>query len=267
MDAITLSAISQTGRFDVLDCGKFKVHVYYSNDVMGDASFIIEGEESLVLMEMPLFKIGEAEFNAYIKTLGKKIETVITDYHLGGSGEAVITMPQGMSAFINGPIYGGMMKEFQKNWGETMVALPKGKTVEIPFGKTVVLAGIGFNFEKGASSDFPGASLNIGGEVYYTHWAFSKTHMSPLQLSSLSAIDAEMVATQTALHSGCKYYIGGHGGCSSKEEVEFRLDYLKTVKTLVEKNTNREAFIAAMNSVYPDLPGDINALSAVLYKN
>ena len=31
------------GRFEAYDLGSCKLHVYYTNDVMGDASYIIEG--------------------------------------------------------------------------------------------------------------------------------------------------------------------------------------------------------------------------------
>lgn len=44
------------GRFEAYDLGSCKLHVYYTNDVMGDASYIIEDEDSLVTMEHPLFK-------------------------------------------------------------------------------------------------------------------------------------------------------------------------------------------------------------------
>ena len=41
---LTITAMSQTkGRFEVHDLGHFKLHVYYTNDVLGDASYIVEG--------------------------------------------------------------------------------------------------------------------------------------------------------------------------------------------------------------------------------
>ena len=52
------------GRFEVYDFDNFKLHVYYTNDVMGDASYIVEGDRSLVAMEYPLFKENVAEFDA-----------------------------------------------------------------------------------------------------------------------------------------------------------------------------------------------------------
>ena len=48
---MTLSASAQDkGRFEVYDLGNFKLHVYYTNDALGDASYIIEGRKALVTM-------------------------------------------------------------------------------------------------------------------------------------------------------------------------------------------------------------------------
>ena len=121
----TMNAQKETvGQFQAYELDGFKLHVYNSNDVMFDASYIIEGQNGLVVMEYPLFKVNAAEFAEYIKTLGKPVVTDITDYHLGGSDQLPIVMPEGMPKFIEGPIYGGMMKGFAEQFGETMVDLP-----------------------------------------------------------------------------------------------------------------------------------------------
>ena len=94
----------KVGQFQAYELNGFRLHVYNSNDVMADTSFIIEGEKGLVVMEYPLFKVNAAEFGEYIKALDKPIVTDITDYHLGGSDQLPIVMPEGMPAFIEGPI-------------------------------------------------------------------------------------------------------------------------------------------------------------------
>ena len=64
------------GHFEVHDLGNFKLHVYYTNDALGDASYIIEGKNALVTMEQPLFKDNVAEFDAYLSQLyGKNYMT------------------------------------------------------------------------------------------------------------------------------------------------------------------------------------------------
>lgn len=44
------------GNFEVYDFSNYKLHVYYTNDALGDTSYIIEGKDALVTMEQPLFK-------------------------------------------------------------------------------------------------------------------------------------------------------------------------------------------------------------------
>ena len=257
---------SLVGAFTSYDLDGFKLHVYNSNDVMGDASYIIEGSDSLVVMEYPLFKVNAAEFTAYIEKLGKPIAIDVTDYHLGGSDQLPLTMPEGMPAFIEGPVYGGMMKQFAEQFGETMVALPTQKAAEVPFDATQKWAGVDFKFEHGATSDFPGASIIIGGQVYYTHWTPAEAHVSPLQVGSVAAIDAELAEAKEALASGAKYFIGGHGGLAEKAQVEFKIAYLTKVKELREANADAAKFTEALKAAYPELPGDVDALAQALYK-
>lgn len=48
---LTITAMAQTkGRFEVHDFSQFKLHVYYTNDALGDASYIVEGDNALVTM-------------------------------------------------------------------------------------------------------------------------------------------------------------------------------------------------------------------------
>lgn len=102
---LTITTMAQTqakGRFEVHDLGNFKLHVYYTNDALGDASYIIEGSDSLVTMEQPLFKDNVAEFDAYLSELGKPVEKRVTDYHVGGTGSHDVVMAQGMPEFTKG---------------------------------------------------------------------------------------------------------------------------------------------------------------------
>lgn len=160
---ITIAGMAQTkGRFEVHDMGSFKLHVYHTNDALGDASYIIEGKEALVTMEQPLFRDNVAEFDAYLSELGKPVEKRITDYHAGGTGSHDVVMAQGMPAFMKGETYGGMMEGFAQALGDALAAMPTGKATEVAFGTTHTWAGATFGFRRGGASDFPGASILIG---------------------------------------------------------------------------------------------------------
>lgn len=179
--------------------GSFKLHVYHTNDALGDASYIIEGKEALVTMGQPLFRDNVAEFDAYLSELGDPpVEKRITDYHAGGTGSHDVVIAQGMPAFMKGETYGGMMEGFAQAFGDALAAMPTGKATEVAFGTTHTWAGATFGFRRGAASDFPGASILIGGKAYYTHWAPARAHASHLQISSAAAIDAETAEAENS---------------------------------------------------------------------
>ena len=266
---LTITAMAQTkGRFEVHDFGNYKLHVYYTNDALGDASYIIEGEDALVTMEQPLFKDNVAEFDAYLSKLDKSVEKRITDYHVGGTGKHDVVMAQGMPEFTKGKIYGGMMKGFAQTFGDAMTDMPTGKATEVAFGTTQTWSGVTFEFRHGAKSDFPGASILIGGKAYYTHWTPVKAHVSHLQISSSDAIDAEIAEAENSLASGATLFIGGHGGATTRDAVEFKIAYLKKMKELLVANNTAQAFVDAMKQAWPGLPGEtgLEDLGKALYK-
>lgn len=265
--AIVAEAQSK-GNFEVLDLGSFKLHVYNTNDALGDASYIVEGKTGLVTLEQPLFKDNVSEFDAYVVSLGKPVQKIITDYHVGGTGSHDVVMVEGMPDFVKGAVCGGMMRNFAEIFGDAIVPMPTGKTEEIPLGSIQNLDGVKFSFQKGASTDFPAASIIIGDKVCYTHWTPAKSHASHLQISSLAAIDAEIAEAERSLRSGCAYFIGGHGGVAKADAVEFKIGYLKAMKRMLAANKTADSFIAAMKKTYPDLPGEAGLadLAKNLYK-
>lgn len=271
-DSVNLASLlgeeKSAGRVEVYDLGDFRLHVYYAQDVMNDASYIIEGADSVVTMEEPLFKVNVNEFDSYLEKVGKPVAKRITDYHVGGTGNHEVVMAEGMPAFVKGPVYGDMMKSFEQTFGDTMTSMPTGKEDEVAFGSTQFYAGVPFAFRRGASSDFPAASIIIGDKVYYTHWTPAKAHMSHLQLTSRAAVDAEIAEAERELNSGAVLFIGGHGGATQKESVEFKIAYLNTIKSLLEKATTADEFASALNKAYPNLPGadGITALANALYQ-
>lgn len=258
----------EAGRFEKYDFDSFTLHVYYTNDALGDVSYIVEGRDSLVTMEQPLFKENVAEFDAWLCRLAKPVEQRIVDYHVGGTADNEVVMPEGMPDFIGGPVYSGMMRHFAQVFGEALTDMPTGAVSEVAFGATRIYGGIPFEFHHGASTDFPGASILIGGEVYYTHWAPAKAHVSHLQVSSPEAIDAEILEGEKALQSRASLFIGGHGGVATADAVRFKIDYLNVMKRLLAAHRTPDAFIEAMKTSYPGLPGEegLGELAASLYK-
>ena len=265
---LTITIMAQEkGRFEVYDFDGFKLHVYYTNDALGDASYIVEGKNALVTMEQPLFKENVKEFDAYLAGMGKPVEQRITNYHVGGTGHHDVVMVEGMPQFTKGTVYGGMMQGFAQAFGDALTEMPTGHASEVAFGTMQNYAGVSFEFRHGASSDFPGASLLIGGKVYYTHWTPAKAHVSHLQVSSPAAVDAEIAEAEKSLASGAELFIGGHGGAAKADAVRFKIDYLKKVKELLGNNDTPDVFVEALKKAFPGLPGEagLGDLAKALY--
>lgn len=263
----TMANVQAQGRFEVLPLKNAKLHVYYSNDVMADASYIVEGRDGLVTIETPLFKSGLAEFNNYIEKLGKKVVANIADYHVGGTGDHKVIMAEGMGKFTKEGVYAAMMSGFQKSFGDSMVDLPNGEVEEVAFGSTVKLAGVDFKFTKGTSTDFPGAAILIDSTAYLTHWAPMKSHLNALQIPSRAAVKAELEALSAAEKAGAEYYLGGHGGASDIDGVQFKISYLKTVEKLLGQCSDAASFSAELIKAFPGLPAEdsVAGLAAALY--
>ena len=256
------------GRFETHELGSFTLHVYYTNDALGDASYIVEGRDALVTLEQPLFKDNVAEYDAYLAALGKPVARRITDYHVGGTGSHDVVMAEGMPAFTQGEVYGGMMQGFAQAFGDALTDMPTGDASEVAFGSTQTWAGIPFEFRHGAATDFPGASILIGGKAYYTHWAPARAHVSHLQVSSPAAIDAEIAEAERSLATGATLFIGGHGGAATRDAVEFKIAYLRKMKEVLASNGTAQAFADGMRAAYPGLPGEagLEELGEALYK-
>lgn len=259
------------GQMEVIELDGFKLHVYCTLDALSDVSFIFEGKDSLVTLEHPLFNENISEFNAYIKALGKPVEKIIANYHTGGFMDLHdhdVVMVEGMPEFEQSPVYSGMLGGFSQAFGDSIDMRPHGETEIVKFSETKTWAGIDFTFSRGASSDFPAASINAGGQVYYTHWTPAQTHMSHLQLVCADALEAEIAETQNALNSGCSVFIGSHGGRGTKADMEFRLAYLQKAKYLRESCETAQDWAEGMKAAYPSIPGDdgLAILAETLYK-
>lgn len=87
-------------------------------------------------------------------------------------------------------------------------------------------------------------------------------------MSSPAAINEEIAESEKALHSGVTLFIGGHGGATKADAVQFKIDYLKTMKKLLAENKTQKAFIEAMKKAYPNLSGEegLGELAKALYK-
>ena len=263
------SAALLKGEVKTYDMDGFRLHVYLTQDALGDATTVVEGRDGLVILEMPLFKENLKEFAGYLKGLGKPVVKVVADYHVGGVADYApgqVVLVEGMSEFAKGAVYGGMLEGFKAAFGDAIDLREHAGHEEVPAEGRRIWAGVAFDFSRGASSDFPASSVVIGGRVCYTHFAPAKAHLSPLQITGPEAVDAQLAALKAAAASGCTLFVGGHGAPATPAEVEFQIAYLEKLKSLVAENADAGALAAALSAAWPGLPGDPAALAAVLYR-
>ncbi|MDL2239066.1 hypothetical protein LJC25_02055 [Bacteroidales bacterium OttesenSCG-928-K03] len=256
-------SVSAQSKFEVKDFGSFKIHSYVTADPLGDMSYIIEGKKSLVVLEPVLFHANIKEFGEYVKSLKKPIEKVIASYHTGGFNAfdpKSIVMIEGMPEFEKGEVYSGMMAYFASTFGESMDSREHGATATVGKNEKVNWAGVDFQFFPGSVSDFPAASVLIGGKVYYLHFApVANMHMGALQITGREAVSAYLTELENAKKSGATLFVGGHGiGTAEMKDVDFQIAYLKNMKELISKEKSREDFIAAMKKAYPNLAAENN---------
>lgn len=269
--AVALTASAQS-KFEVKDFGTFKLHTQATADPLGDMSSIIEGATSLVIVEPAAFHSDIAEQQEYIAKIGKPVERVIVNYHTAGlaayDAEAYVII-EGMPEFVKGDIYSGMMSGFASAFGDAIADDGELPSATVTRNGKVTYDGIEYVFSAGAASDFPGASILIGGKVYYTHFTpAADAHMSALQVTGRAAVDAQLAALEAAKASGAVAFIGGHGGQAVDiTAVDFQIGYLKTVKELIEQKATAEEFAAALKAAYPTAAGEDNvaAVASVLY--
>lgn len=260
-------------KFEIKDYGTFKLHSYVTADPLGDMNYIIEGKKGLVIVEPVAFLDNIKEFGEYISKLNKPVEKVIADYHAAGFSafnHSKFVMVEGMPEFIKGDGYTGMMANFAKGFAGKIDVTEFVPTTTVAKNATENWAGVTFKFSAGPSSDFPAANILIGEKVFFTHFApVANMHMSPLQISSREAIDANIAELEQAKTSGATTFIGGHGvAIADIDAVDFQITYLKKMKETAEQIKTADEFVLVMQMLYKDISGDENltAIANNLYK-
>jgi len=266
--------LSENDKIVVTDFGSFKLHAYAAGDALGNMTNIIEGPNALIVVEPAAFYANIEELGNYIKSLNKPVEKVLALYHAAGFSAfdaSKFVMIEGMPEFIGSDSYQGMMGFFASTFGDTLDKTPAPANVAtVASNAQVEWDGISFQFSPGASSDYPAASVLIGGKVYYIHFTpVTNMHMGATQLTSRDAVNAYLAELEHAKSTGATTFIGGHGGATGDvAAVDFQIGYLKKVNSLLGEEATAENFVSAMKSAYPGIAGEaeLEGVAAALYK-
>lgn len=147
------------GEVKTYDMDGFRLHVYLTQDALGDATTVVEGRDGLVILEMPLFKENLKEFAGYLKGLGKSVVKVVADYHVGGVADYApgqVVLVEGMSEFAKGAVYGGMLEGFKAAFGDAIDLREHAGHEEVPAEGRRIWAGACLRFLTGCVVRFSG---------------------------------------------------------------------------------------------------------------
>lgn len=255
---LTLSvSFAQAGSKFITDkVGNVVLHTYQSGDPLGDVSFIIESENSLVILEPVPFEANIKEMLAYTEKLNKPVSKVLVNFHPGGlsqypQGEKVTTKP--MDGFIHSDAGKGMLQHFEQVFKGAMDVkiVPFDSVIEA--GKTLVIDGVTYEFAQTKMPGMPGSNLSINGQIFFTHFApAANVHPSPFYINSRKALASALAESKEALKGGYRLFIGSHmPGRGETQDLEFQIKYLETL-TAVAAGTDQAAEITAqMKKAFP----------------
>ncbi|WP_101260649.1 hypothetical protein [Labilibaculum filiforme] len=270
---IAISAYAQPkANFSINKMENFTLHTYASFDAMADVSFIIEGENSLVILEPQAFKGKVEEFIAYTEKLGKPIERVLVSFHPAGlkvyrEEHKVIT--KSMAEFLKSDAAKGMLGFFDKAFKGAMDTEIVAFDEQIDASTTFTVDGVKYTLEPTSVPGMPGVNIAIGENVYYQHFAPAKGfHASKNQIESKLAIDGALADATKAKKAGYTLLLGSHGfGKAGVDDLEFQIKYLKDMKKVAFKATSADEFIREMNLKYSDCKGeeDLKGIAEKLY--
>lgn len=237
----------------VYERGNSKLHVLASNDALGDVSFIVEGEEGVVGIELPAFTQGLEEWKGYVAKLGKPMDNIFIADHATGesyvSGMNVLGSAGAAESITSGATFAttdGLYQTFGDDFhgGDELVRI-----TEIVQAGVVEISGMKFTLiDRGYTYDLEIPLF----DAIYTHMLGKYTHSI---ITSAAYIDEYKAVLEEYQRAGYKLILSAHSGVEGQDAVSEKLAYLENIRKLYEENSTAEEFIAAAMALYPDYSG------------
>lgn len=250
--SVTVTAVGSTS-VTVYDNGSEKLHVLYSNDALGDVSFIVEGKDELVGIELPVFTEGLEEWKTYVESLGKPMNNIfIADHATGRSyveGMNVLGTEGAAESIISGATFAttdGLYQTFGSDFhgGDELVFI----TETVPFGM-IEVAGIEFEIiDRGYTYDI----VIPGFDAVYTHMLGKYTHSI---ITSAAYLDEYLAVLAEYQNEDYDMILSAHSGIEGQDAVDEKVSYVENLKKFYEENSSAADFATAVNEAYPDYSG------------
>lgn len=250
---VVTEAAVESGNVTVYDFGASRLHVYASGDALGDVAFIVEGENSLVGIELPSFTENLDAWQDYIETLGKPMNDLFLCDHATGASyveEMTIYGTQGaQNSIASGSTY-ATTQGLYETFGDDFHGGPDMANINEVVSGTVTIDGIDFTMiDHGETYDLEIPSMN----AIYTHMLGKTCHSILTSEAHMGAMDETLKSYQDA---GYDMILTSHSGVEGQDAVAEKISYVAKAKEVAEENDNADSFMAAMKEAFPDYVGE-----------
>jgi len=242
-DATVTVELASGANVVVYDFGDLWLHNYNDNPAngVGNATYVIESENSLVLIDAQFFPDSAADFRDYIDGLGKPIDRMLITHghpdHVGGLATAFADVPSYSSA--------GVIEE---------ALADSGAVIGNELDGDAVIDGVTYAFDVRNNLEaaeqviisLPDHGIIALGDLFYNEY---HAVMNP-------GFDGWIDALAAFEDTGAHLFLAGHGAASTESDaIAEAVGYLETGRDTYASASNPDDFYAAMVAAYPDYAG------------
>lgn len=242
----------EKGEVYVYDYGKVKLHVYKTNDAIGDVTFIFEKEGEAVVLEPPCFYDNIHALTTYVSTLRSKVVAKLCAYHMAG-GTFLPEVPTYTTEKAKEYSYHGggkgLIDFFTKCYGNDFDST-FAAVVNMITESEIDFAGITFHLvETDNAFDVEVPQCN----VYYTHVLGHDCHSV---VRSSEHADIMVAQLNGYLQKEYDFILSSHSTPEDLKDVKIKIDYLEDIKAIAQISTNCAIFKASVEKKYPAYSGE-----------
>lgn len=241
--------------------GAVRVHAFLAPpELLGNATYIVEGPEELVLIDGQLMVPYARQFRSYADSLGKKINRLYLSHdhadHFFGLGAGfddldIYALPESIRYIEE---EGEALRAHSAEiYGD---AVPKSLVVprKIAQAGTVVIDSVTWeivSFSEAETGEQLAFKLPDLGIYIVQDLIYSGSHLYITRY-----FDHWIDILKGFLESEYELFLPGHGGPADKKEIRANIEYLEKAREIFDTNPAPEEFKSAMLAAFPQRGGE-----------